>query len=159
VARVGRQLAVMGDAMGKHDLPAVAEYMTANVFTLRPEQDIEDAVDFFLSRQVSGAPVVDAAGTLVGILSEKDCLKLFAGGAGAEMPTGTVAEFMVRDVKTIPPTMDIYYCAGLFLKSAFRRFPVVDDETGLVGQISRRDVLRAIQDNLRDGIASIAPTD
>jgi CBS domain-containing protein len=48
---------------------------------------------------------------------------------------------------TIPPDMDVYYAAGLFLKVDFRRFPVVEDGK-LVGAITRFDILRVIQSNL-----------
>ena len=126
-------------------IPVVADFMAIDLFTLSPATDIRDAVDFLLDHAISGAPVVDEKGKLVGIISEKDCLKLLAKGANHELPSGTVASFMTRDPRVIPPRMDIYFAAGLFLAQPFRRFPVVD-EGQLVGQISRRDILRAIQE-------------
>lgn len=55
---------------------------------------------------------------------------------------------MTTEVETISPDMDLYYAAGLFLKRNYRRFPVVEDSV-LVGQISRRDILRAIHYHLK----------
>ena len=125
--------------------PLVADFMATNLFTLSPETDIRDAVDFLLEHKISGAPVVDAEGTLVGVISEKDCLRLLATGDDEhERASGTVASFMTREPATLPSSMDVYFAAGVFLTRPYRRFPVVD-EGKLVGQISRRDILRAIQ--------------
>ena len=51
---------------------------------------------------------------------------------------------MTSDVQTIPPTMDIYYCAGLFMNVSFRRFPVIENGR-IVGAITRFDLLRAVR--------------
>jgi CBS domain-containing protein len=122
--------------------------MDTVVQTLRPETQILDAVDFLLEKHVTGAPVVDGENRVVGILTEKDCLNLLAAGSDADLPRGTVADFMTTEVQTIPPSMDVYFCAGLFMNTTVRRFPVVD-EGKLVGAITRFDILRAIQKNLR----------
>ena len=124
--------------------PNVSKFMVTNLFTLAPDTDIRDAVDFLLEHQISGAPVVDADGALVGVISEKDCLTLLAKGANDQRVSGTVAMYMTKDPVVIPSTMDIYYAAGIFLNRSLRRLPVVD-EGKLVGQVSRRDVMRAIQ--------------
>lgn len=126
-------------------LPTVSEFMDRHVQTLSPDGDIIDAVDFLLEKRVTGAPVANSKGELVGILTEYDCLRLLThGDAHAEAPRGKVQDFMTADVQTIPPTMDIYYCAGLFMNVSFRRFPVV--EAGrLVGAITRFDLLRAVR--------------
>jgi CBS domain-containing protein len=55
-----------------------------------------------------------------------------------------VAEYMTTDVVTVPPTVDIYYVAGIFLKNEFRRLPVVEDGK-IVGAITRYDLLRVIR--------------
>lgn len=124
-------------------LPTVREYMVTRLYTVAPEVHILDAVDMLVERRISGAPVV-RDGHLVGMLSERDCLQFLTKGANDDVPTGTVGDYMATGVRTIPPTMDIYYVAGLFLKHGIRRLPVVEDGV-LIGQISRRDVLRAIQ--------------
>ena len=129
-------------------LPIVRDHMDTEVFSLEPQIEIIDAVGFLLEHRVTGAPVVDEAGHLVGMFTEKDCLKLIATGADANRPRGTVADFMTTAVTTISPDTDLYYAAGLFLHQGFRRFPVI--EAGkLVGAITRFDILRVIHANLR----------
>jgi len=130
------------------NLPKVRDFMDTVVQTLNPQTQILDAVDFLLAKHVTGAPVVDDQNRVVGILTEKDCLNLLAAGSDADVPRGTVADFMTTEVQTIPPGMNVYFCAGLFLNTTVRRFPVVEDGK-LVGAITRFDILRAIQKNLR----------
>ena len=125
-------------------LPTVREFMDRHVQTISLDLDIMDAVDFLLEKRVTGAIVADSKGKLAGILTEFDCLRLLThGDARAEAPRGKVRDFMTAQVQTIPPTMDIYYCAGLFMDVSFRRFPVVEDGR-LVGAITRFDLLRAV---------------
>ena len=129
-------------------LPTVREFMDKYVDTLSPETDIMEAVDFLLEKRVTGALVANSKGELVGILTEFDCLKLLTlGGADHEVPKGKVKDFMTSEVETIPPTMDIYYVAGLFMSKNFRRLPVVEDGR-IVGAITQFDVLRAAQRGL-----------
>jgi predicted transcriptional regulator len=130
------------------NLPKVSDYMDTVVQTLNPETEILDAVDFLLEKHVTGAPVVDGQNRVLGILTEKECLKLLAAGSDADLPEGTVADFMTTDVQAIPPSMNVYFCAGLFMNTTVRRFPVID-RGKLVGAITRFDILRAIQKKLR----------
>jgi CBS domain-containing protein len=126
-------------------LPKISEYMDTVVPTLSPETHIFKAVDFLLRHHVTGAPVVDSDGKLVGIITETDLLKLVTEGIQGEPPTeATVAEYMTSDVITVPPTVDIYYIAGMFLANKFRRLPVVEGGK-IVGAITRYDLLRIIR--------------
>ncbi len=129
-------------------LPTVREFMDKYVDTLAPETDIWDAVDFLLEKRVTGALVADSKGKLVGILTESDCLKLLTlGGPDHDAPKGKVKDFMTSAVESIPPTMDIYYAAGLFLNKNLRRLPVVEGGR-IVGAITQFDILRAVQRGL-----------
>ncbi len=142
--------------MTTRHLPTVREFMDRFVDTISPETDIMEAVDFLLEKRISGALVADGKGKLVGILTEFDCLKLLSHGDAArhEAPKGKVKDFMTADVKTVPSTMDIYYCAGLFMDVSFRRLAVVDSGR-IVGAITRFDLLRAVRRYLGSG-SSIA---
>ena len=132
------------------NLPLVRDFMDKYVDTLSPDTDIRDAVDFLLEKRITGVLVANSKKQLVGILTEYDCLKLLTlGDAQHEAPFGKVRDFMTpaAEVQTIPPTMDIYYAAGLFVSAQFRRFPVVDNGR-IVGAITRFDILRAVQRHL-----------
>jgi CBS domain-containing protein len=126
--------------------PKISKYMDTAVPTLSPETQIMEAVDFLLRHQVTGAPVVDRKGRLVGIITETDLLRLLTEGIQGEPPTeAVVAEFMMTDVITVPPTVDIYYVAGMFLANKFRRLPVVEGDK-IVGAITRYDLLRVVRE-------------
>jgi CBS domain-containing protein len=126
-------------------LPKISEFMDEVVPTLSPETRIMNAVDYLLRHRVTGAPVVDTSGKLLGIITETDLLRLLTKGIQAQQPTEeTVAEYMTTDVMTVPPTVDIYYVAGIFMNNDFRRLPVVKDGK-VVGAITRFDLLRVIR--------------
>lgn len=122
-------------------LATVREHMDTHVPTVKPDMPILDAARFLIKHRVTGAPVVDDTGNLVGILTETDCLKLLITEGGDAARRGPVSQFMTADVVTIPPDMSISYAAGLFLHRAFRRLIVVEDGQ-VVGAITRFDILR-----------------
>ncbi|MEC7767908.1 MAG: CBS domain-containing protein [Acidobacteriota bacterium] len=128
---------------------SVADIMTKKVVVLSPDTDIYAAVRTLLKKKVSGAPVVDKDQTLVGILSEKDCLKVISATAFDGTPTGTVADYMTQTVNSVGPSASIYDVVDRFLQNHFRRLPVVDSDGRLLGQVSRRDVLAVIE-SMRD---------
>lgn len=121
----------------------VQDYMTGTLVTFNPETDILDAIHKLVQYGIAGAPVTDDHGDLVGMLSELDCMKiaLHAGYHGEW--GGPVADYMTRDTETVEAEMSIIDLAQRFLDTTYRRYPVTKDNR-LVGQISRRDVLRAL---------------
>jgi len=122
----------------------VKDYMTRSVITFRPDTDVLDAVHELVTNRIAGAPVVDAAGNLVGMLSELDCMKVALQAGYHGHWGGPVSDFMTTDTQTVDGEMSIVDLAQHFVDTRFRRFPVVDGNR-LVGQISRRDVLRALE--------------
>ena len=128
--------------------PRVRDYMATDLTVLRPEIEILHAMKVLLDKQISGAPVVDASGAIIGVLSKKDCLRAALNAAYFQEWGSPVSKFMSGDVETLDAEMDLVAAAERFLASQFRRFPVMQDGR-LVGQISRADVLRALVENWR----------
>ena len=127
------------------DRTTAAEIMTRSLITFTPETDVYTAMHTLLDKRISGAPVVDGHGKLVGVLSEKDCLRVLKAGAFDGLPEGRVGDYMSREVHTARPSTGLFDIVSFFLDRPYRRLPVVDDDGELVGQISRRDALRAIE--------------
>ena len=120
-------------------------YMAKRVISFRPDQDIWQAIDVMLKKGVSGGPVLDAEARLVGVLSEKDCIRVLIDMAYNNHPheKDKVSSYMSKDVQTMPLDADIIEVAQAFLSSHVRRFPVIDKDGKLKGHISRRDVMQA----------------
>jgi CBS domain-containing protein len=119
--------------------------MSASVVTFSPDEDVLEAIHTLVERRISGSPVVDGAGNIVGMLSEKDCMKVALEAGYNEGMGGKVADYMTKNVETIDADSSIMEVAKAFIDQPYKRFPVVDEEERLVGQISRADVLRAIE--------------
>ncbi len=123
---------------------AVRDLMETTYVTLTPGMAITEAASILMEEKVTGAPVVDEEGHVLGLLSEKSCLSSLLTGAYDRMPAGIVSEFMLHEFVSVPPDMGVFELAELFVKEVLRRFMVVEDGK-LVGQITRRDLLRGIK--------------
>jgi len=126
-----------------NNLPIVDDYMTRTLIQFSPDENIHAAAKTLLDKRISGAPVVDKDGELVGVLSKKDCLQVVYNASYHKDWGGRVDEYMSRKVHTIDSRTDIITVADLFVESNFRRFPVMENGR-MIGQISRQDILRAL---------------
>ena len=124
---------------------SVADHMTKTLITFRPDQSIEEAMDIMIKKRISGGPVVNEKNELVGVISEGDCLKQVVKGKYLNSPVeqGKISDHMVKDVITIDPELDVFQAARKFLDLRIRRFPVLQ-EGKLVGQISQKDIMKAV---------------
>ena len=123
----------------------ITAFMTVDLVVFTEEQNIQEAINCMLKKKISGAPVVNNQGELIGIISEKDCLRVLIDDGYYNNPLNDkqVKDYMSTDVFTVSIHTDIISAAKAFINSNFRRYPVIDDNGKLVGQISRKDVLKA----------------
>lgn len=122
----------------------VKDYMTQSLVTFTRHMDVLDAVYELVTHRIGGAPVVDEAGNLIGVLSEYDCLQVTLNATYYGERGGPVENFMQPEVVTVDAEMSIVDLAQKFIDTRYRRYPVMEGNR-LVGQISRRDVLRALE--------------
>ena len=138
---------------------SIQKYMTPKPLTFRPEQPIFEAINILVRKKISGAPVLDHEGELVGMISEKDCLKVMVDSVYHNLPAGKVSDYMSHNVSAMTDDKTIVEVASAFLKTNFKRFPVINKTGKLVGQISRSDVLRAVKDmrgmSWHEGLAKV----
>lgn len=123
----------------------VEHYMTRQLVTFSPDQTMDEVMSVFLSKQISGGPVIDERGRLIGMISEGDCLKQVVKDKYHNIPTlsGHVRDFMATEVVSIEYDVNIFELAQMFLNKRLRRFPVLKNGK-LVGQISQKDVMKAV---------------
>lgn len=127
-------------------IPIARECMSTGLTTFRKDEPIRAVVKVLINKKISGGPVVDGSGALVGMISELDCLRALAGSA-FEGHYGAlerlVADEMTSKCLTVSPEDNVYTMAHLFEKHLIRCLPVIERGV-LIGQVSRRDVLLAI---------------
>ena len=123
----------------------IEKYMVPlnHMVTLKPDQGIMEAIATILEKRISGAPVLDEQRHLIGNLSEKDCLRIVEDKVQRNLPVKDkkVSDYMSTHVRTFSPTTTVVDACIEFLNSPIRRYAVVENGA-LVGEISRRDILR-----------------
>ena len=110
----------------------VSDIMTTNVITVREESAVEAAARLLARHRISGLPVVDRSGTLIGVVTEYDLI--------AKKGT-TVADIMTRGVISVSPETDVDEVAHLLASRRVRRVPVVAGGR-LVGIVSQSDLVQ-----------------
>ena len=130
------------------------DVMRTDLITVRAEATFGDAIRTLLEHDISGAPVVDEQGRLVGIISE---LQLLEAVYTPEVKTHHVRHFMTKHVLTVTEETILSDVTNLMVLHRIRRVPVVR-EGELVGIISRRDLLRytlEAEDTLKKSIDQV----
>ncbi len=127
---------------------SVADFMTRHLITFKEDVKIEDVIISLLENRITGAPVLNEHNEVVGMIDDKDCLNVLFGSAYYNYPVAndTIATYMTQVMKSISHNDSIVDAANIFLQSTYKRLLVMDDDGKLVGQISRRDILRAINE-------------
>ena len=107
----------------------VSDIMKRQLVIFAPEQSIHEVMRAFIKHRISGGPVVDESGTLVGVISEADCMKEISDSRYFNMPIldKSVAHFMSKKVDTIESNTSVFDAAALFSKSSRRRYPVLEN--------------------------------
>ena len=124
----------------------VRDYMTTVLRTVPADMEIMRAVGLLVEEDLSGFPVVNESGELLGMLTERDIIRVGIQAGYFDEIVGSVADFMTRKLETVHPDDNLMDVAEHFAESSHRRFPVVEDGR-LVGLLCRRDVLRALTDS------------
>ncbi len=121
----------------------VRDHMSTDLVTLDPDMDILRAAHKLIRNGISGAPVVDKNGGLLGVLTERDFMRVVMQAEYHALPGGLVKEFMSDQPQTVSPDESILKVAQLFIDGRYHRYPVVENQR-LVGLISRSDVMQAM---------------
>ena len=122
----------------------VEDIMSRNLIVFKPEETIHEVMKKFIKYRISGGPVVNEKGDLIGVISEADCMKEVSESRYFNLPIldKSVSNFMTTNVDTIDASKTIFEAASNFFKTSRRRFPVME-KNKLVGQISRKDIVIA----------------
>lgn len=119
------------------------DIMTEGVVTIAPGAFLQDAIEAIIAHEVSGLPVVEADGKLVGIITE---FALLATAYDPATACDVVSQHMTPEVISVGADDSIRKVADLFIVHRVRRVPVLD-QGRLVGLIARRDVLKAVYES------------
>ncbi len=116
------------------------DIMTKDVITIEPEVTLDKAIKKLVKNKISGMPVVDDSGKMIGIISEKDILNFAFSGY---LRNTKVKKAMSKNVIHFTPETRIEKIAVAISKYQFRRVPIVKDGK-VIGIVSRRDIIRNV---------------
>jgi CBS domain-containing protein len=144
----------------------VADIMTRGVVSATAEMPLTEAIDLMVEREVSGVPVLDQTGAVIGMLTEGDLLRRaeletagrrgwfdsIFGDSGAADYVRThgrrVRDVMTSDPATIAYTAPLSEAVALMERRGFKRLPIVKDGV-IAGILSRADLVRELAKRLR----------
>jgi len=108
------------------------DIMTSRVVTIRPEARVHEAARLLTEHNISGVPVVDEAGAMVGLVTEADLIG---------KPGETVGDIMSRRVMSVVEGTPVDEIAQLLTSNHYKRVPIVRGDK-VVGVVSRADIVK-----------------
>ena len=126
---------------------AARDYMSVNFLSFSPDMEILEALAAIVEANISGGPVIDRFGNLVGGLTEIDCLRAALESGYHDTKGGRVREYMRQPVKTVDVDDSLMDIARMFREESdyYRGFAVMKNNR-VVGRIGLRQVLRGLQE-------------
>ena len=125
----------------------VKDVMTTDVVSVKKDTPIYEAMEIMRKKDITGMPVIEEDMTLVGVITEKDVLRLFY--ANEEEKNETVGFFMTRPAVSYRENENLQSVCDFMMINYFRRVPVVSKQGKLVGIISRPDIIDFILEQRR----------
>lgn len=163
---------VISSSYGKRENPMkVRDFMIKDVHTVNENAKVSDILQLFVSKRINGAPVVDEAGRLMGMVSDGDILRYINPSRqtvydmfsyvfvqqpeeleeALSYKTGTPArKIMKKNAQFVSPDQDLEEALGILAKHHFKKLPVVNADKQVVGVISRGDLLKQIATRLNE---------
>lgn len=137
--------------MTQHKVPIAESIMNRHVHSVAPEMSLTEVVKDLVKHKVPCAPVVNAdkgrMKTLIGFVTEGDCLEHLSNEMfyGNPRPPQSAATIMKKHPICVAPDTDLFSLASLFVSHHLRHLPVVNSDNQLLGLISRREMLVALE--------------
>jgi len=155
-----------GEAQLSRTYETVGDVMTSTVISVTPETKVIDALELIVEHRITGMPVVDAEGKVVGVVSDYDLLALDMStpessqsmfpsldqswqafrnvqALMSKVEGQTVGDVMTEDPVVVRPNTSLDMAARILLESKIRRLPVLDKDGKLIGLLSRRNIVVA----------------
>jgi len=116
------------------------DVMTREVITIDPDAGLEETIGRLVNNKISGMPVCDKAGKVVGMISEKDLLNFIFSG---NIKNTKVKEAMSIHIISFPPDEELDKIALVMGEKQIRRVPILENGK-LVGVVSRRSIIKIV---------------
>lgn len=135
--------------MAIHESPQAKDFMQRHLHSVTPDVPLAEIVALLLKHEISNVPVVQTEqgrSILVGFISERDCLEHLSNEAfyGSPMPPQTARTVMRKHPVCVGPDTELFTLVSIFVHHGYRHLPVVENDNHLLGLVSRRDILKAL---------------
>jgi len=134
--------------LDRYHFPKVKDFMTQTVVAFDENFTAFDVLKAFNSHRISAAPVLRSAESkeIVGFVTEQDCMECIANNSFYDDRNDcSITEIMSREILMVNQNKDVFDLEQMFKEANLRHAPVVDDSGNLVGMVSRRDIMRALE--------------
>lgn len=121
-----------------------SDIMDKRFLSLNTNMKLSECAQLLIKTELSGAPVVNDQGRLVGVLSQKDCLKFILDMKYHNSVDADISNYMSKTVMSIHEDEKILYMTELFIKNNFQLYPVIDEENLLLGVVTRTSLFKEI---------------
>ena len=134
----------------------VEDIMTKEVIFVKPETPIYEAIEVLRKNDITGMPVIEDDMTIVGVITEKDVLRLFRGDEDDK--NKTVGFFMTRPAVSYREDESLQSVCDFMMVNYFRRVPILSKKGKLVGIISRPDIIDYIIEQRKQNVPTHSKT-